>query len=303
MPETSAADPFPLEIAVIGVGGIGSTFAFHLAKAGHKVTVVARPGSPRLKQLQRDQGVVPSSGPRAKMTVADQLDEATPYDLVVVTTLAHQVEPLLPALRRSQAKAIQFMFNTFETERFGASVGAERCSFGMPFVAATVGEDGALNATTNPGQKTLHGDARWAALFSAAGLPSTFEPDMPLWLRCHTPMCVAMESICFTAHRRGAGATWAEAMNVARGVHAAYAVIEGLGYRVYPRSKALLKASPSSVTAAMLWFVSRIAGFRALLATGVQEGRVLAGVMAEAATRASPPLPAEGAAIRAMVPR
>jgi 2-dehydropantoate 2-reductase len=299
MPESHTNVPSPLAIAVIGLGGIGSTFAFYLAKAGHNVTVVARPGSPRLQQLQRDQGVMTASGPRPTMTVADHLDETAAYDLVLVTTLAHQVEAVLPALQRSQAKAIQFMFNTFEPERLGASVGAARCSFGMPFVAATVVDDGALNATIT-GRKTLHGDARWAALFTLAGLPSAFEPDMPLWLRCHAPMCVAMESICFTAHRRGAGATWAEAMIVSRGVRAAYAVIEGLGYRVYPRSKAILKASPPSVTAAMLWFVSRIASFRALLATGVQECRVLAGVMAEAATRATPTLPAASTAIRAM---
>jgi 2-dehydropantoate 2-reductase len=303
MPESHATVPSPMAIAVIGLGGIGSTFAFYLARAGHNLTVVARPGSLRLQQLQRDQGVVTASGTRQTMKVADHLDEAAAYDLVLVTTLAHQVEAVAPALQRSQAKAIQFMFNTFEPERLGSSVGAERCSFGMPFVAATVGEDGALNATLNPGQKTLHGDARWAALFTLAGLPSAFEPDMPLWLRCHTPMCVAMESICFTAQRRGAGATWAEAMIVSRGVHAAYGVIEGLGYRAYPCSKAILKASPPFVTAALLWFVSRIASFRALLATGDQECRVLAGVMAQAATRATPTLPAASTAIRSMTPR
>jgi 2-dehydropantoate 2-reductase len=226
------------------------------------------------------------------MHVADHLHETTAYDLVVVTTLAHQVDAVLPALRRSQAKAIQFMFNTFEPERLTAAVGAQRCSFGMPFVAATVGKDGALSAAINPGQKTLHGDARWAAVFKDAGMPSTFEADMPLWLRCHTPMCIAMESICATANKRGAGATWAEAMVVARGVQAGYAVIAGLGYRVYPMSKLALSASPPAVVAAVLWFVSRIRSFRALLATGVVECRVLAGVMAGAAARISPTLPA-----------
>ena len=31
-----------MKIAVLGPGGIGSTFAFKLAQAGHAVTVVAR---------------------------------------------------------------------------------------------------------------------------------------------------------------------------------------------------------------------------------------------------------------------
>jgi 2-dehydropantoate 2-reductase len=302
MQDTKSVDAAHLTIAVVGAGGIGSTFAYQLAQAGHAVTVIARAESLRSQQLQRDQGVVKASGPQPAIQIADHLDDGLAYDLGVVTTLAHQVDAVLPALQRSPAKASQFMFNNFEPERLTAAVGPQRCSFGMPFVAATVREDGTLSATINPGQKTLHGDARWAALFNAAGLPSSFEPDMPLWLRCHVPMCVAMESICATAQRRGAGATWSEAMTVARGVHGGYAVIAGLGYRIYPGSKVALRSSPPAVVAAVLWFVSRIKTFRALLATGVNECQVLAGVMAEAATRTKPVLPAARAAILAMTP-
>lgn len=303
MPEQQSPTAHPLQIAVIGAGGIGSTFAYYLAQAGHDVTVIARPQSPRLHQLQRDKSVAKTSAPGPAMQVADHLDETLAYDLVVVTTLAHQVDAVLPALQRSRTKAIQFMFNTFEPERLSIAVGQARCSFGMPFVAATVDETGTLKVTINPGQKTLHGDARWATLFTDAGMPSSYEHDMPLWLRCHAPMCVAMESICATATRRGAGATWSEAVIVARGVHASYAVIEAQGYAVYPRSKVILKTSPSVTIAAILWFVSRVRSFRALLATGVVECRVLAGVMAEAATRTTPPLPTAAAAILAMMPR
>ncbi|MGI9169697.1 MAG: ketopantoate reductase family protein, partial [Caulobacteraceae bacterium] len=99
---------------MVGIGGIGSTFAWRLARAGHDVTAVARPGSPRLDQLRRDRGIEDSTGARAEMRVAETLDEAMAFDLVVVTTLAHQVEALLPALRRSQARSIHFMFNTFD---------------------------------------------------------------------------------------------------------------------------------------------------------------------------------------------
>jgi len=31
-----------MQIAIIGPGGIGSTFAFRLSRAGHDVTVIAR---------------------------------------------------------------------------------------------------------------------------------------------------------------------------------------------------------------------------------------------------------------------
>ena len=71
MPDDKTAPTFSMTIAVIGVGGIGSTFAYYLAEAGHDITVVARPGSPRLAQLQRDKGIVTKAGQRAAMGVAE----------------------------------------------------------------------------------------------------------------------------------------------------------------------------------------------------------------------------------------
>ncbi len=59
MPETSP----PLRIAIVGVGDIGSAFAFHLAgEGGHDVTVVARLGSARLSQLTRDEAIIDVHG-------------------------------------------------------------------------------------------------------------------------------------------------------------------------------------------------------------------------------------------------
>jgi 2-dehydropantoate 2-reductase len=292
----------PLSIAVIGVGRIGSTFAFHLARAGHHMTAVARTGSVRLQQLRRDRGIVNKTGERAEMHVADKLDEFTAYDLVVVTTLAHQVGALLPDLQRSKARCVHFMFNTFDPERLQGAMGGHRCSFGMPFVMATLDGEGKLHSTLNPGQKTLHSDPRWVELFAGAGIPSAFEADMLLWLRCHVPMCVAMESISVAAERRGGGASWAESMGVARGLHGGFAVIKGLGYRLYPSAKSLLDSSPLFLLACMLWFASRIASFRELLATGVNECRVLADAMVAAAADAKPALPAAVAAVLAMKP-
>lgn len=166
----------PLQIAVIGLGGIGSTFAFQLARAGHRVTAVARPDSVRLEQLQRESGIVNSDGQRAEMRITDSLDEQTSFDLVLVTLLAHQVDAVLPALRRSAAKRVQFMFNIFDPERLRVAVGSDRCSFGMPFVQATVGAGGHLKATIGAsGQKTKMSDQQWVDVFNAAGMPSVLK--------------------------------------------------------------------------------------------------------------------------------
>jgi len=286
-------------IAVVGPGGVGSMFAYHLSRAGHDVTVVARPGSTRLAQLRRDRGIVRTSNDRADTAVADALDEQVAYDLVIVTTPAHQAAAVLPALARSKARRVQFMFNVFDPERLRDAVGADRASFGMPFVRATVNQAGALDAKFNPGQRTLHGERRWADVFSAAGVPSAFEPEMMLWLRCHVPLCVAFESIAIAGQRRGGGATWSESNLVARGMRDAFAIVRGLGDRLYPSSKAIVSSVPTVFVACLLWLLSRVASFRALLARGAGECRALIDAMVDAASAAKlPALPSALLAIR-----
>ena len=54
---------------------------------------------------------------RATVTVADRLDPQTPYDLLLVTLLAHQAEPLLPA---AQALKEALAFCTIPNEIEGA---------------------------------------------------------------------------------------------------------------------------------------------------------------------------------------
>ncbi len=284
MPTTSA----PLRIAVLGAGKIGSTFAFQLARrGGHDVTVIARPGSPRLRQLERDEAIVDVKGERATVRVASALNEETPYDLVIVTLLAHQTGALLPVLQRSAAKCIQFMFNTFHPERLQEVIGTERCAFGMPFVQAQLGSDGRLKATIGAGgQKTIMSQQRWVDVFNTAGLPAAVEPDMPLWLRCHVPLCVAFESVSVAGMRRGGGASWGEAHVLARGVRASFALIKGLGYDVYPKTKKRIAGTPVPVVAAMLWGMSRVRSFRELLATGKAECCALVDAMVAAAPRA-----------------
>ena len=284
---SSTSTPQPLSIAVLGVGAIGSTFAYYLARAGHSVTTVARPGSVRLQQLQRDGGIVLTTGERAATQVADALDEQAAFDLILVTTLAHQAEALVPALQRSRAKAVQPMLNTLHAEALRDAIGASRCTLGMPFVMAMLDRDGKLQATVSSSRKTLHGDRRWADLFTSAGLPSAFEARMPLWLRCHVPLCVGFEGIAFRAAQQNRGATWPQAMLVAKGVRGAFTIVKGMGTPLYPAAKRVLNGAPAAVLAAMFWGLTRNRNFRDLLATGVHECRALIDDLLEAARSTS----------------
>ena len=279
-----------LRIAVIGVGSIGSAFAFQLARAGgHQVTAVARPGSVRFDQLKRDGGIVNMKHERAELQAADKLDEQVPYDLVFVTLLAHQVGAVLPSLQRSAARRIVFMFNNFEPEQLREAAGAERCSFGMPFLQARLDKDGKLSAKIGAaGQKSKINNQECVNVFNAAGLPAVLEPNMLLWLRCQVPLAVAFESVSVAAMRRGRGASWKETMVIARGAQEGFTLIQGLGYRIYPSGKAFLHASPTWVLASILWSMSRIPSFRELLATGLNECCALIDVLVADASRNGP---------------
>ncbi len=289
-----------LQIAILGAGKIGSGFGFQLARAGHAVTMVARSGSDRLNQLQRDGCILNIKGERAEVRILSELDTSTPYDLLIVTLLAHQVIAVMPDLQRSAARCIQFMFNTFQPERLQELIGHDRCAFGMPFIQAMIESNGRLKTTIGAGgQKTIMNRQQWVDVFNAAGLPAKLEADMPLWLRCHAPLCVAFESVSVAGQRRSGGASWAEAITLGRGVQASFQLIEALGYPIYPQGKKLLQRSSTIGIAAVLWSMSRVRSFRELLATGKAEANAIVNVMADSARTK---LPAAVPKIEAMAP-
>jgi 2-dehydropantoate 2-reductase len=273
-----SAPTSPLSVAVIGAGRIGTAFAYQLRRAGHDVTVVARPGSRRLAQLQRDRGIVLTAGERASVTVADHLDEQEPFDLVIVTTLAHQVDALLPALQRSQARCVHFMFVTPEAERLRSAVGARRATFGMAAVLATLDSDGRLGLTI-PKAKAMQGDQRLVDLFQAAGMPSTLERDMGRWLRSQTPLTIAMEGVAVAGMRHKRGATWAEAKTGARGLRAGFSILRELGETPYPGSKNQISRAPRFVLTLILWGVSR-SRYRETVGNSAEECRGLIDLLA-----------------------
>ncbi len=90
--------------------------------------------------------------------------------------------------------------------------------------------------------------------------------------------------------RRGGGASWGEALVLARGIHASFMLIKGLGHPVYPGTKKLIDRSSPSVVAAMLWSLSRVRSFRELLATGKAECIALVDAMVAAAPLAKGPV-------------
>jgi 2-dehydropantoate 2-reductase len=125
---------------------------------------------------------------------------------------------------------------------------------------------------------------------------------MLLWLRCHVPLCIALESIAVAGQRRSGGASWVEAMVVARGLHGGFSVVKRLGYPLYPSAKSVINSFPNFLIAFMLWAFSHITSMRELLATGVNECRALIDTMVAAADEAELTAPRDLEAVLAMKP-
>jgi len=273
-----------VSIAIIGGGGIGSAVAYQLANAGHTVTIVARPGSARLAQLERDGAVVLASGEQAKVGTASSLTPRDNIDLVLVTVQAHQLGPVLPYLQTAAAQSILFLTNNWNPQAVRDTIGP-RAEFGMPFIQASLDKDGQL--TFNLGyQKSFLSSQQWVDVFSSAGIPALLEPDMPHWLRCHAPICVAFEGASAAAVRRNSGASWAEAMVYARGVHAAFALLEKQGVELYPWGKVWINRAAPHAFASVLWGMTKAKSVRDLLSLGVSECRAIVGEMLKSAAEA-----------------
>jgi len=271
-----------MKIAVLGPGGIGTTFAFQLAQAGHEVTVIGR--GKRLEQLQRDRAIVTSSGKRAAVEVSSALDATTPWDLVLVSVLAHQVDAVLPALAASAAKTVMFMFNTFEPPtRLREAVGAARFAFGFPAILAHV-DDGTLTSEiVTRGLLTTVTEAAWAKVFTDAGIPSVAHGDMESWLRTHAAMVVPFMIAAGSAYARGAGVPWKEAMSLAGAMEEGFRVVVELGNTLTPPAMARMSRLPVPALAALLWTATRVPSIRVSGAAGYAEPRALIDAMSAAA--------------------
>jgi 2-dehydropantoate 2-reductase len=275
-----------MKIAIVGPGSIGSTFAFHLSRAGHDVAVVAR--GARLAQLEKERAIVTTANQRAPVDVSAALDVTVPWDLVLVTVLDSQVDAVLPALQRSAAKQVMFMFNTFEPlDRLREAVGADRFVFGFPAIAAEL-KEGKLKAQVIPRalaalQITIVTDPAWAETFSKAGIATSTQADMHSWLRTHAALVAPLMITADRAYKRGSGLSWSESRELASGMAEGFTLVRSLGHRLTPSNIETFSKLPASLLTLVVWLASRSSMLVALGRQGPGEARTLIDAMVAAA--------------------
>ena len=279
-----------MKVAIIGAGGIGSTFAVQLARAEHEVYLVAR--GKRLSQLQERGGVQTAAGEVVRVAVSEALDQAAPWDLVLVSVLAHQVEPLLATLKGSAAKRIMFMFNTFSPlSQLAAAVGPERFAFGFPAILARIDAQGRLESSIKRhGLQTTVTDQALAELFTAAGIPSVVSTQMEDWLRSHVAAVVPVMLASSLAQERRSGITWREAVELAGVMDESFGLVRQLGFSVVPAAHNVIRRLPPAAKAALIWAATRNGAVRESGAAGSVEARHLVAAMLAAAPSGMPQL-------------
>ncbi|MFX1681424.1 2-dehydropantoate 2-reductase N-terminal domain-containing protein [Mitsuaria sp. CC2] len=272
-----------MNIAILGAGRIGSAFAFHLGRAGHQITLVAR--GKRLERLRIDQGTIEAmNGETTTAEVAEHLDMGIPWDLVLVTVLASQVDAVLPALSACAAASIIFMFNTFDDiQPLREAVGAHRARFAFPNMIAFLEQGRLRSVVSRPGMVTATDSEEWVALFKSAGLPAELRPDMQSYFRSHVAFVVPMMAAAHMTPPEGPGVTWRQAQNLAIALNAGLKLVVQQGHRLEPGFVVALARLPRIIAAAMLWTFSRTKTNRDLAHFGPGEVRFLIDSMVEQA--------------------
>jgi 2-dehydropantoate 2-reductase len=250
-----------LNICILGYGRIGATVALHFARYGHNVTVVGR--GTFLQQLRKDDAhIVTTDGERVKVTAHDKLDTSVEYDLLLVTVLAHQLDPILADIISSKAKSIMFMFNTFQPlNSLRDAVGPSRFEFGFPGIGATF-VDGKLSyMISKSGVVTTLTSPRWVQTFTDAGIPAVVTDDMESWLFTHAvavlPFIVGMTH----SYVKNEAFSWSFARELTAAAEEGFQLVQDLGYKIIPFPLPQFQRFPVILTL-MLWLVSRVPSLR-----------------------------------------
>jgi 2-dehydropantoate 2-reductase len=257
-------------VAIVGAGPVGCAFAVHLVQAGHDVTIVGR--GQRLANLQEHEGIlikkseIATEVSRIHVKAVGSLDITQPWDLVLLTITAQQLdEPLLATLKSCPTTTeILFMFNTFASlDKYFDALGRERCIMGFPAIMAFFYEGALVHQFMSFGQITIVSSPEWRSVFSSAGITCVHESDMQSWLRTHAAMIVGVMSATVAAATKKSGVTWAEAQLSAGAAREGLSLVQKLGNSITPRFIYYIGfAAPSFVLSGLLWVLTRIPSMR-----------------------------------------
>lgn len=212
-----------MHIAIYGAGAVGGYYGAKLAKAGERVTFIAR--GAHLKAI-RERGLLVWS-PLGDFVVRAEADSEPervgPVDLVVLAVKTYdnlEVLPRLPALCGDETSVLTLQNGVDSVDEVAAAVGVERVIGGTTYVATAIGAPGLIEQTGVHRRVILgevYGDrasvsnraARIRDLLARADVQAEAVADgrVPLWEKL---VYLATFAAFTGAARRPAGAIWSD---------------------------------------------------------------------------------------------
>lgn len=136
-----------MHFLVLGAGAVGGYFGGRLAEANGAVTFLVRPA--RAEALKARGLVIESPAGNLRMpvavTTADTL--AGPYDTVLLTAKAYDLDAAIAAIRPAvgpQTAVLPLLNGLTHLDRLATAFGAERVLGGVAYIAATMTAEGTI---------------------------------------------------------------------------------------------------------------------------------------------------------------
>jgi len=149
-----------MRILILGAGGTGGYFGGRLAQAGLDVTFLVRPA--RAAQLEAQGLVIRSPLGDAQLTVkhvtADQLPTSAPFDLVLLSCKAYDLESAIEAIAPAvgeQTAVLPVLNGLRHFERLDKRFGAHRVLGGLCFISVTKPDNGEVVHLGKPASVTF----------------------------------------------------------------------------------------------------------------------------------------------------
>ncbi len=208
----------------IGTGVIGTTYAWQLARAGHEVTLLVRPGR---RELLEPAGIrfVCTDGRRNRITVRDQfrppmvetLNPDNQYDFILASPRTDQLDAVLEMLghRAGRTPVVLFSNLWFGPEHIETYLDPDQYLFAMSFNVGGGRERNIIRCTifghrmaaTMIGEKDGTDTERLRALkgaLASAGMRPRVQRSMLAWLWTHyAEMACFVGGICRGGSARG----------------------------------------------------------------------------------------------------
>jgi 2-dehydropantoate 2-reductase len=268
-----------MRIAIVGSGAVGGYYGAMLARAGHRVTFIAR--GAHLRAI-RERGLLVWSSLgdfTVRAPAESEIARVGPVDLVLLAVKTYDndvVLPQLPALCGPGTIVLTLQNGVDSPVEVARAVGEERVLAGPTYVATAMTAPGVIEQTGThrrivfgevftPGAEVSERVQRVGEAFTAADIQAEPVADarIPLWEKF---IYLAAYAAFSGSARKPAGAIWGDAFVRERflsAVDEVYAVAQAEGVPVPPGQRERVTAYMNSVPATM----------RASLLIDLQQGK------------------------------